>query len=123
MNVDGFCLSGYYYKHRVDSNQGKIGAGPILDFDRSMGSADGRDDNPSQWDGTDDSSRVWSDDRCPWWGHALNNPDFRQALTGLWQKLRRTESATTPQVWVERPPTAILKNGTRAEIFGQRLMS
>jgi len=90
MNVDGFRLSGFYYKHRVDTNGGKVGAGPIWDFDRSMGSTDGRDDNASQWDGTGDSSRTWNDSRYQWWEWALANPDFRQAHTDLWQELRET---------------------------------
>ena len=88
MNVDGFRLSGYYYKHRSDTNGGKVGAGPIWDFDRTMGSKDNRDNNPQTWDGTGDSSRTWSDSRYPWWGRALTNPDFRQAHTDLWQELR-----------------------------------
>ncbi len=95
MNVDGFRLSGYYYKHRSDTNGGKIGAGPIWDFDRTMGSTDGRDDNPSQWDGGGDSSRTWSDSRYIWWGQVLANPDFRQAHTDLWQELRENVFSTS----------------------------
>ncbi len=94
MNVDGFRLSGYYYKHRTDTNGGKIGAGPIWDFDRTMGSTDSRDNNPSQWNGSGDSSRTWNDGRYPWWGQALAFPDFRQAHTDLWQELRRTTFST-----------------------------
>ena len=94
MNVDGFRLSGYYYKHRSDTNGGKIGAGPVWDFDRTMGSTDGRDDNPSQWDGGGDSSRTWSDGRYIWWGQILSKPDFRQAHTDLWQELRENVFST-----------------------------
>ena len=89
MNVDGFRLSGYYYKHRVDTNGGKLGAGAIWDFDRTMGSTDSRDNNPRQWDGTGDSSHTWNDGRYPWWGKVLRNPDFRQAHIDLWQELRK----------------------------------
>ena len=95
MNVDGFRLSGYYYKHRSDTNNGKVGAGPIWDFDRTMGSTDGRDNNPSAWDGTGDSSKTWNDSRYPWWGRALSNPDFRQAHTDLWQELRKNAFSTS----------------------------
>ena len=94
MNVDGFRLSGYYYKHHDETNGGKVGAGPIWDFDRTMGSTDGRDDNPSAWDGTGDSSRTWNDSRFPWWGRALTNPDFRQKHTDLWHELRQTTFST-----------------------------
>ncbi len=84
MNVDGFRLSGYYYKDR----NGLVGAGPVWDFDRSMESTDGRDNNPQAWDGTGDSSQTWDDSRYPWWGEALQNPDFRQLHTDLWQRER-----------------------------------
>ncbi len=94
MNVDGFRLSGYYYKHRSDTNDGKLGAGPIWDFDRTMGSTDSRDNNPSQWDGSGDSSRTWSDGRYIWWGQVLSKPDFRQAHTDLWQDLRENVFST-----------------------------
>ncbi|MCF7675861.1 MAG: CotH kinase family protein [Akkermansiaceae bacterium] len=94
MNVDGFRLSGYYYKHRSDTNGGRLGAGPIWDFDRTMESTDGRDDSPTAWDGSGDSSHTWDDSRFPWWGRALTNPDFRQAHTDLWQELRKTTFST-----------------------------
>jgi hypothetical protein len=84
MNVDGFRVSGYYYKDRL----GKIGAGPVWDFDRSMDSTDDRDNNPQAWEGTDDSSKTWYDSRFPWWGEALQNSDFRQQHTDLWQTER-----------------------------------
>ena len=42
-NVDALRLSTYMYKPR----NGKLGMGPIWDFDRSLDSADGRDDNPT----------------------------------------------------------------------------
>jgi hypothetical protein len=84
MNVDGFRLSGFYHKDRL----GKLGAGPVWDFDRSMNSADPRDDNPQAWDGTNDSSKTWDDSRFPWWGEALQNPDFKQQHTDLWQAQR-----------------------------------
>ncbi|MGB0327039.1 MAG: CotH kinase family protein [Akkermansiaceae bacterium] len=95
MNVDGFRLSGYYYKHHDETNGGKVGAGPIWDFDRTMGSTDSRDNNPSQWDGSGDSSRTYGDSRFPWWGRALQNPDFRQEHTDLWQELRKSTFSTS----------------------------
>jgi hypothetical protein len=94
MNVDGFRLSGYFYKHRSDTEDGKVGAGPVWDFDRTMQSMDGRDDLATAWDGSGDSSHMWGDPRFPWWGRALTNPDFRQAHTDLWQELRKTTFST-----------------------------
>jgi hypothetical protein len=84
MNVDGFRLSGYYYKDRGS----KVGAGPVWDFDRTMESTDGRDNNPQQWDGTGDSSQTFYDSRYPWWGEALEDADFYQRWVDLWQTER-----------------------------------
>jgi hypothetical protein len=44
-NVDAFRLSGYMYKEREE----KFVLGPIWDFDRAMGSTDGRDRYWNQW--------------------------------------------------------------------------
>ena len=98
MNVDGFRLSGYYYKDRL----GPIVAAPIWDFDRTMGSTDGRDANPRQWDGTGDSSKTWFDTRYPWFGRLLGyssedqqfpesastRPDIFQQHADRWFELR-----------------------------------
>jgi hypothetical protein len=45
-NPDALRLSSYFHKDRL----GRIAAGPIWDFDRTLFSYDGRDSNP--WDGT-----------------------------------------------------------------------
>ncbi len=47
MNVDAFRLSGYFFKPR----NGPLVMGPIWDYDRTMGSTDGRDTNPVDWVG------------------------------------------------------------------------
>ncbi|MCH2060071.1 MAG: CotH kinase family protein [Verrucomicrobiales bacterium] len=94
MNVDWGRLSAYYHKHRV----GLVHAGPIWDFDRTMGSEDSRDDNPRQWDGSGDSSRTWMDSRYPWFGNLIGPtsdpatayyPEVRQRHTDRWFELRR----------------------------------
>ncbi|MDG2122361.1 MAG: CotH kinase family protein [Verrucomicrobiales bacterium] len=90
MNVDGFRLSGYYHKDR----ENKVVAGPIWDFDRTMGSRDGRDDNPERWNGTGDSSRTWSDDRFLWWRDLLLQDDALTAHTERWFELRQGTFST-----------------------------
>ena len=104
MNVDGFRLSGYYHKDRL----GPVVAGPIWDFDRTMGSTDPRDDNPLQWDGTSDSSKTWFDTRYPWFGRLLGyssegqqfpavastRPDVFQQHADRWFELREGVFAT-----------------------------
>jgi len=88
MNVDAFRLSAFFYKDR----EGKIEAGPIWDFDRSMESTDGRDNDPETWHGTGDSSHyVTYDSRYPWWGRLLEDPDFWQRYKDRWALLRRGE--------------------------------
>ena len=95
MNVDWGRLSAYYHKDKL----GKVNAGQFGDFDRNMGSEDGRDANPRTWDGSGDSSKTWYDGRYPWFGNLIgpssnpasaHYPDVRQRHTDRWFELRRT---------------------------------
>lgn len=91
-NVDGLRLSGKFWKPRG----GKVFAGPIWDFDRSIESNDGRDDNPSTWNGTGDGTNFFL---YGWWRgnvgagnvtHGLfKDADFAQAWVDRWVALRR----------------------------------
>lgn len=91
-NVDGLRLSGKFWKPR----SGKVMAGPIWDFDRSIQSNDGRDDNPSTWNGTGDGTNFFL---YGWWRgnvgagnvtHGLfKDPGFAQAWVDRWVALRR----------------------------------
>ena len=78
MNVDWGRLSAYYHKDR----SGLVNAGPIWDFDRNMGSEDGRDANPRTWDGSGDSSKTWYDGRYPWFGN-LMGPNSNPASANI----------------------------------------
>lgn len=86
-NVDAFVLSEYFSK---DVN-GLVVAGPVWDYDRSMGSADGRDANPLKWSPTND----YSDWTVGWWGVIAQDPDFMQAWVDRWQFLRGNLFATS----------------------------
>ncbi|MFT7642406.1 MAG: hypothetical protein ACI9G1_004163, partial [Pirellulaceae bacterium] len=77
-NVDAFVLSTYLYKTR-DS---KLIAGPIWDFDRSMESLDGRDDDPLSW---------LPNHFNGWWNRLFQNPDFLQKYSDRWQELRQEQ--------------------------------
>ena len=85
-NVDALRLSGYFHKHR----NGKVVFGPIWDFDRALGSTDGRDANPRVW-------RSASGDRgtdffnYPWWRDMFRDLDFWQRYIDRYQDLRRAE--------------------------------
>jgi hypothetical protein len=84
-NVDAFAHSDYFYKDRG----GKLVAGPVWDFDRSLGSYDERTAPPETWSaGPVD---VWS---YGWYGVLARDPEFQQAWIDRWQALRRAEFAT-----------------------------
>ena len=95
-NVDALRLSSYFYKDR----NGPIVFGPLWDFDRALGSTDGRDANPRVWRatggdmGTDmfNPAPIFSN---PWYGQMFKDPDFWQRWIDRWQELRRHEFALT----------------------------
>lgn len=89
-NVDALRLSTYFYKPR----NGRLEFGPLWDFDRALGSTDGRDANPRVW-------RASTGDRgtdffnYPWWGRMFQDPDFWQAYVDRYQALRAAEFSLT----------------------------
>jgi hypothetical protein len=87
MNVDALRLSAYFYKPR----DGKLTFGPIWDFDRSMDSTDGRDDNPLAWRGTGDATDFFN---YPWWGRLFRDPAFSRKYSMRWLALRQAQFST-----------------------------
>jgi len=83
-NVDALVLSTYFHKPR----SGKITFGPHWDFDRALGSTDGRDANPRQWN----TGPFFGG---PWWPRLFSDPDFWQGWVDRWQELRQTHFALT----------------------------
>ena len=81
-NADGLRISTYMYKPR----NGKLSMGPIWDFDRSLESTDGRDDDPLGWDGG--STYIDHSTSAYWWGYLFENADFWQQYIDRWQGLR-----------------------------------
>jgi hypothetical protein len=86
-NVDALRLSAYFHKDRG----GKMAAGPLWDFDRSVNSTDGRDDNPTAWRGGGDSTDYFT---FAWWQQLFQDQDFRQIYVDRWQTLRDGPLAT-----------------------------
>jgi len=78
-NVDAMVLSTYFQKPR----NGKIVFGPHWDFDRALGSTDGRDDNPRHWS----TGPFFGGE---WWPRLFSDVDFWQLWVDRWQELRRT---------------------------------
>lgn len=89
MNVDALRLSSFYHK----TADGKLQAGPIWDFDRSLDSTDGRDNNPRSWYGTGDSTRYFNDNNrvMSWWPDMFQDPDYVQQYIDRWFELRENE--------------------------------
>jgi len=82
MNVDALRLSTHLYKPR----NGKLHMGAIWDFDRSLNSADGRDDNPERWHGSGDGTDYLG---YVWWDRLFEDPEFWQQYIDRWTALRR----------------------------------
>ncbi|MFT5411192.1 MAG: hypothetical protein ACI9NC_003926, partial [Verrucomicrobiales bacterium] len=80
-NVDALRLSTYLHKDR----EGPIIKGPVWDFDRSLESYDGRDDNPQQWGTTGGVSFF----QRGWFDHLFDDPDFAQKWIDRWCELRQ----------------------------------
>lgn len=86
-NVDALRLSTYLYKPR----NGKIEFGPLWDFDRALGSTDGRDANPRTWYNSGGTDFF----HYPWWNRLFQDPDFMQRWIDRWEELRRGSFALT----------------------------
>lgn len=86
-NADCFRLSTYMHKPR----NGKLFAGPIWDFDRTIGSTDSRSTNPTGWSATQPATDIltWG-----WWKYLWTEPDFWQRYTDRWFALRDSTLTT-----------------------------
>jgi len=82
-NVDALRLSAYFGKRRG----GKLEFGPLWDFDRALGSLDGRDANPATWTSTV-GDRGTDFFNFSWWGQMFTDPEFFQAYIDRYQELR-----------------------------------
>ena len=90
MDPDWGRLSQFFDKDR----NGKIVAGPMWDYDRTMGSRDGRDDNPRRWEAaTTDTSFTWFDNQYQWFG----------LLFGFNSSQNQTFNMANPQLLTQRP--------------------
>ncbi len=70
---------------------GKLGMGPIWDFDRSMDSSDSRDDSPTTWHGTSDATDYFN---YIWWDHLFKDANFYQKYIDRWYALRKGPFST-----------------------------
>ncbi|MEY2407928.1 MAG: hypothetical protein QOF48_598 [Verrucomicrobiota bacterium] len=86
-NVDELELSTYLHKAR----DGRIGFGPVWDFDRSQGGTDGRDFGPRVWN----CGRSADHFGYSWWGRLFTDPNFWQHWIDRYQQLRQGSLANT----------------------------
>lgn len=84
LNADALRLSTYMFKPRGE----RLQMGPIWDFDRSMGSTDGRDENPRSWVG---GTNYFS---YPWWGRLFDDENFWQRYIDRYFELRQGAFST-----------------------------
>jgi hypothetical protein len=72
-NPDAFRLSGFFHKDR----DGLVEAGPVWDFDRTMGCAsDGRAGDPTHWDATNETSDTTPAFDHGWYRGLFRDPAF-----------------------------------------------
>ena len=95
-NVDAYRLSGFLYKPR----NGKITFGPLWDFDRTLGSTDGRDAAPRRWRSAvpDYGTDFFNPDPIypnSWYGRMSRDIDFWQKWVDRYQELRASQFSLT----------------------------
>ncbi|MFN0067850.1 MAG: CotH kinase family protein, partial [Limisphaerales bacterium] len=86
-NVDALRLSTYLHKPR----DGQVTWGPVWDFDRALGSTDGRDAQPRGWNATGGTDFFY----YPWWDRMFQDVNFWQRWIDRWQELRDGPLADT----------------------------
>ncbi len=92
LNVDALRLSANFYKPR----SGRLEFGPLWDFDRSLGSTDGRDFNPRLWSGQQGGGTdFFNETTQAWWGRLFRDLEFYQRYIDRYQALRQNQFSTT----------------------------
>ena len=92
MNVDAFTLSTWFHKDR----SGKIMAGPLWDFDRSIGPygyPEATYPNVKRWDAWSFAPDYFAG--AAWWKLLHAQPHFRRLYWDRWAELRKTAFSET----------------------------
>lgn len=89
-NPDAFRLSGYFSKDR----DGPIVAGPLWDFDRTMGcESDSRAEDPTWWDPSNQTTDTTYIFEHGFWLGLFADPQFQDAYWARWVELLEGELA------------------------------
>ena len=84
-NVDGLRISAYFHKERG----GRLAAGPIWDFDRSLGTPwDMRATEPEEWNQSFNAANYFNEG---WWRLLFRDPDFRSRYRARFKALLNGE--------------------------------
>ena len=86
-NPDALRLSAFFHKDRA----GALHAGPVWDFDRTMGSYDGRDEDPEDWSAGGDGTELFEHEV---WGELFAHSEFRDAYVARFRQLIQGELST-----------------------------
>lgn len=86
-NIDALRLSTFVIKPL----NGKIIFGPIWDFDRSLGSGDGHDEDANSWN----HERRTDYFNYGWWYYMFRDIDFFQQYIDRWEQLRTDQMSET----------------------------
>ena len=113
-NVDAFRLSTYMHLPR----QGKLTFGPVWDFDRALGSTDGRDANPSSWSGGGGTDFY----NYTWWNRMFQDSRFLQRYIDRFQQLRRSSFSTRSIEGIADEMADLLRQASARDLqrWGQR---
>jgi hypothetical protein len=84
-NVDALRISAYFHKERG----GRLAAGPVWDFDRSLGTPyDQRAAEPEEWNQSWNSTDYFNEG---WWRLLFSDPDFRSRYKARFKVLLNGE--------------------------------
>lgn len=84
-NVDAFRFSAYFHKDR----DGRLAAGPVWDFDRSMGTPyDWRTTAPEEWNQAFNAADYFNEG---WWRFLFRDPEFRSRYRERFKALLNRE--------------------------------
>ncbi len=123
-NIDSFWLSTYFNKAAdtvvsgVVTQRGLISAGPVWDFNLSLGAANYNGSANSEGYDTDllspagPGTTAGFPEQDPYFQRLLTDPGFKQVVADRWEELRST-IFTTPQLMADMDANvSLLSNGT-----------
>ncbi len=107
-NIDGFRFSTFFHKDR----DGKIGMGPIWDWNLSFGNASGKQGHMSEywyWPQLDDQQYSW-------FRRLFEDPDFAQKYVDRWGEIRTNQFAAS-KILARVDELALLLNEAQARNY------